>query len=122
MLLAKVLCVDDVAADLLNIEKIVAASGARVFTATGGADALARARAEKPNMIFLDVNMPGMDGFATLREIRKDAELKATPVVLVTSKNQKADRMWAQMQGANGYVTKPYTAEDIQAQLNTYAR
>lgn len=64
-------------------------------------------------MIFLDVNMPVMDGFAAMREIRKDAAGKTIPIVLVTSKNQKADKMWAQMQGATGHVGKPYTAEQI---------
>lgn len=121
MLLSKILCVDDVAADLLNLEKIVVAAGAVVATATNGRDALVRARSDKPALIFLDVNMPEMDGFATLRELRKDAVLKSIPVVLVTSKSQKADRMWAQMQGANGYVTKPYTPEQIQAQMKLHA-
>jgi twitching motility two-component system response regulator PilH len=121
MAMRKVLCVDDVAADLLNIEKIVSATGVFVTTATNGKDAVAKALTEKPDLIFLDVNMPVMDGFAAMREIKKDAEAKLIPIVLVTSKSQKADKMWAQVQGAAGYVTKPYTPEQIHEQLKAFS-
>jgi twitching motility two-component system response regulator PilH len=113
MALQKVLCVDDVKADLMNIEKIVAAYGALVITAANGREAVAKAKADLPDIIFLDVNMPEMDGFAATRELKKDAATKAIPIILVTSKNQKADKLWAQMQGASGFVSKPYTPEQI---------
>jgi twitching motility two-component system response regulator PilH len=113
MALRKVLCVDDVKADLMNLEKIVSAAGALVITAINGKEAVAKAKSESPDMIFLDVNMPEMDGFAATRELKKDAATKGIPVILVTSKNQKADKLWAQMQGAAGFVSKPYTAEQI---------
>ena len=120
MTVLKVLCVDDSAADLLNIEKIVGGTGVHVYTAVNGKDALVRAHTEKPDLIFLDVNMPEMDGFATMRELRKDPTTKAIPVVLVTVKNQKADKIWAQMQGAAGYVVKPYTPEQILEQIKAF--
>jgi twitching motility two-component system response regulator PilH len=119
MAFKKVLCVDDVNADLINIEKIVSAEGHLVSTAVNGKDAVAKARAEKPSIIFLDVNMPEMDGFAAMRELKKDADTKSIPIVLVTSKNQKADKLWAQMQGANGFVSKPYTPEQILEHLRS---
>ena len=119
MAFKKVLCVDDVNADLTNIEKIVSAEGHFVSTAVNGKDALIKARAEKPSIIFLDVNMPEMDGFAAMRELKKDPETKAIPIVLVTGKNQKADKLWAQMQGANGFVSKPYTPEQILEHLRS---
>lgn len=121
MAIRKVLCVDDVASDLMNIEKIVSATGVFVSTAANGKDAVAKAISELPDLIFMDVNMPVMDGFAAMRELKKDAGAKNIPVVLVTSKNQKADKMWAQVQGASGYVTKPYTAEQIQEQLKVFS-
>lgn len=113
MALRKILCVDDVLADLINIEKIVSGAGHFVSTANNGREAVAKAKAEKPDIIFLDVNMPEMDGFAAMREMKKDADTKTIPVILVTSKNQKADKIWAQMQGASGFVSKPYTPEQI---------
>jgi twitching motility two-component system response regulator PilH len=122
MAIAKVLCVDDVAADLLNIEKIVTAAGAIVITANNGKDAVAKAIDEKPSLIFMDVNMPVMDGFAAMREIKKDVNCKNIPIILVTSKSQKADKIWAQMQGAAGHVGKPYTADQIVDQLHAIHR
>lgn len=113
MALQKVLCVDDVKADLMNIEKIVVEHGALVITASNGREAVARAKADLPDIIFLDVNMPEMDGFAATRELKKDPATKAIPIILVTSKSQKADKLWAQMQGASGFVSKPYTADQI---------
>ena len=64
--------------------------------------------------------MPAMDGFATCRALGSDGETKNIPVIFVTSKNQKADRLWAQMQGAKGYITKPYSADEIIDQLKAF--
>ena len=121
MAIRKVLCVDDVGSDLLNIEKIVSASGVFVLTASNGKDAVVKAINEMPDLIFMDVNMPVMDGFAAMRELKKDARTKNIPVVLVTSKSHKADKVWAQVQGASGYIIKPYTAEQIQEQLKAFS-
>ncbi len=120
MAVRKVLCVDDARADLTNIEKIVAGANCLVSTASSGKEALERAKADKPDLIFMDVNMAGMDGFAATRELKKDPDTKDIPVVFVTSKNQKADRVWAQMQGGSGFVAKPYVAEDILAQIKAF--
>ena len=120
MAVRKVLCVDDARADLTNIEKIVSGANCLVSTASSGTEALERAKADKPDLIFMDVNMAGMDGFAATRELKKDAATKDIPVVFVTSKNQKADRVWAQMQGGAGFISKPYTADDILAQLKAF--
>jgi twitching motility two-component system response regulator PilH len=113
----KVLVVDDAAVDLKNLEKIVSGSGAIVISASSGEEALQKAREHQPSLILLDVNMPGLDGFSTARQLSGDALTKSIPVVFVTSKNQKADRVFAQMLGAKGYVTKPYSAEDILSHL-----
>jgi twitching motility two-component system response regulator PilH len=120
MTVRKVLCVEDSPADMVNLEKIVAAANIFMIKATNGTDALARAKSELPDLILMDINMPGMDGFATTRELKKDPQTKSIPVVFVTSKNQKADRVWAQMQGGAGFITKPYTAEQITEQLRAF--
>jgi len=113
----KILVVDDAAVDLKNLAKIVSGSGAAVLTASSGAEALLKAREQQPSLVLLDVNMPGLDGFSTARQLAGDPLTKDIPVVFVTGKNQKADRVFAQMLGAKGYVTKPYCAEDILAHL-----
>ncbi len=113
----KILVVDDSAVDLKNLERIVSDSGAVVITASSGAEALIKARESQPSLIMLDVNMPGLDGFSTARQLAADPATKGISVVFVTSKAQKADRAFAQMLGAKGYVTKPYTAADIISKL-----
>jgi twitching motility two-component system response regulator PilH len=113
----KILVVDDSAIDLKNLERIVSDSGASVITATSGEEALAKARSQQPALILLDVNMPGLDGYSTARQLAADPATKAIPVVFVTSKDQKADRVFAKMLGAKGFITKPYTAADILATL-----
>ena len=120
MALNKVMVVDDSPAELKNIRDIVTEAGFTVVSATNGKDALEKAKAEKPGLIFLDVIMPEMDGFATCRALAAEAETKHIPVVFVTSKNQKADRLWAQMQGGKGYVTKPYAPDEIIDQLKAF--
>ncbi|MGE3537012.1 MAG: response regulator transcription factor [Candidatus Tectimicrobiota bacterium] len=117
----KVLVVDDSLTDLTNIKNIVTEAGCLVFTATNGQEALEKARAEKPDLIFLDIVMPEQDGFGTCRKLAHGSDTKEIPVVFVSSKNQKADRLWAQMQGAKGYITKPYSPQEILAQLQALA-
>lgn len=117
MTVNKVLVVDDSVADLKNIEAIITDAGYQVISATSGEQAVTIAKTQHPDIIFMDVIMPDMDGFAACREITNDAATKDIPVVFVTSKNQKADRMWAQLQGGKAFITKPYQADDIIDQL-----
>ena len=109
----KVLVVDDSPVDLMNLQGILSKAGMVVITAASGAEAVAKARSEKPELIMMDVNMPGLDGFSAVRQLGQDPLTKAIPVIFVTSKDKKADRVFAQMLGAKGFVTKPYTAEQI---------
>ena len=109
----KVLVVDDCPTDLANIKGIVADAGCIVFAASSGAEAIKMAKSEKPDVIFLDIIMPDMDGFEACRQLTSDGDTKDIPVVFVTSKNQKADQIWAQMQGGKALVTKPFTSDDI---------
>ena len=113
----KVLVVDDARPDLMNLEKIVSDAGYIVITATSGEQAIEKAKAEKPSLILMDVNMKEVDGFAAARALQNAPETKSIPVVFVTAKDQKADRVWAQMLGAKGYVTKPYTSDQIREHL-----
>ena len=70
-----------------------------------------------PDVVLMDVNMPEMDGFAATRALRGDKDTKHIPVILVTAKDQKADKAWGQMLGAKGYVTKPFTDEQLLEQI-----
>ena len=113
----KVLIVDDAEVDRTNLERIVVGAGHVALLADSGERAVQRAVADKPDLIFMDVNMPGMDGFATTRKLRDNEQTKSIPLVIVSSKGEKADKVWAQILGARAYVVKPYKPEEIVAEL-----
>ena len=117
----KILVVDDSATDLKNMEQIITDAGHIVVSASGGTEALAKAKSEKPDLIFLDIVMPDLDGYATVRALRSDEDTKRIPVVFVSSKGQQADRVWAQMQGGTDLVVKPFTKAQIIDQLKRAA-
>ncbi|MCK7579678.1 MAG: response regulator [Chromatiales bacterium] len=117
MAIHKVLVVDDSATDLRNLEQIVATAGYAVITAMSGKEAVAKAKSDRPDAVLMDVIMPEMNGFQACRALTADAATKDIPVVLVSSKGEKTDKVWGEEQGARGYVTKPYTADQILRQL-----
>ena len=112
-----ILIVDDSQVDRARLEKLLSTNGFQVSLAENGEQAIACVKRARPDAILMDVNMPGMDGFAATRALRGDAETRDIPVVLVTAKDQKADKAWGQMLGAKGYVTKPYTDGEMLAQM-----
>ena len=101
-MLRNVLVVDDNGVDRAYMEKLMTGAGYVVAHAINGVQALEMAKRIKPDLILMDVNMPEMDGFAATRSLRNDPETKNIPVVLVTAKDQKADKAWGQMLGAKG--------------------
>ncbi|WP_369601364.1 response regulator [Hahella sp. SMD15-11] len=116
----KILIVDDSQTDLTYLANIVRDAGFTPILASDGAEAVARARQEKPGMILMDIIMDGMDGFAACREITHDPALKDIPVVFVSSKKQKADHLWALKQGARALISKPYEQTQIVTEIERY--
>ena len=117
--MAKILIVDDAAADRIQLERLVAQAGHTAVSAASAEEALAKARNELPALVFMDVNMPGTDGFTAARQLASDPKTKNIPIVFVTAKNQKADRVFAQILGARSFISKPYTPEQINEQLSS---
>ncbi len=113
MTISKVLIVDDAATDRSNLQNIVTAAGFIASTANSGREGMERALLDKPDVILLDILMQDMDGFELCRSLRAHETTKKTPIVIVSSKNNKADRIWAMEQGATAYVAKPYKPEEI---------
>jgi CheY-like chemotaxis protein len=103
--------------DRANLRKILTEMGHIVQDVTNGEDAVAAAGRILPKVIFLDVVMPKMDGFATCRALKQKSETKDIPVIVVSSKGTPSDKFWAEKQGASAHVTKPATAQEIKAAL-----
>ena len=116
----KVMIVEDAKTDAEKLERLVKEFGAQVITASDGQKAIEGAKSQQPDLIFMDVNMLNMDGFEATRQILATPECKDIPVVFVTSKGQKADQVWAKMLGAKGFVPKPYSDEQILAELKRF--
>lgn len=117
----KVMIVDDSELERKNLSGIISKAGHQVLTATTGQEAVDLAKAEKPNVVFLDIMMSGgMDGFKTCRTLHSAPETKDIPVIMVSSKKNKADKVWAAEQGAKGYIIKPYTEAEILETLNKF--
>jgi len=112
-----ILVVEDNQLDRTRLQNLLSAAGYQVAVAENGEQAIASVKRSKPDAILMDVNMPGMDGFAATRALQSDSGTKGIPVVLVTAKDQKADKAWGQMLGARGYITKPYTDEQMLTQV-----
>ncbi len=117
MAIQKILICDDSQTDLLNLKNALQGVNCILITATNGEEAVKKAKSEKPDIIFLDIVMPGMDGYAACRTLRDDPETSQIPVIFVSSKHQKADRVWAQMQGAKDLISKPYESKSITDKL-----
>lgn len=110
---SKVLVVDDSPVELQNLKDIVEDAGYQVVTASNGSEAMEKAKSFRPDVILMDVVMDGVDGFEACRKITTDNTTNKIPVYFVTSKNQKADRVWGELQGGKGMITKPYTPDQI---------
>ncbi|MGD9943818.1 MAG: PleD family two-component system response regulator [Burkholderiaceae bacterium] len=109
----RALVVDDLATERERMATILADAGWRVSTAGSGAEALDKARVEKPHIIFMDIVMPDMDGYQACRRLAGDPATRAIPVVFVSTKCQRADQVWARMQGGKALIGKPYSDAQV---------
>ncbi len=117
--MARVMIVDDSPTDVQNLKNILQRAGHTVVEATSGQDALERVKLEKPEVVIMDVVMPGVNGFQATRSLSKDATTAHIPVIVVSSKNQETDRVWALRQGAREYLVKPVKETDLLAKIKT---
>jgi len=116
--MARVMIVDDSPTDVQNIRNILIKAGHQAVEATSGQDALDRIQKEKPDLVIMDVVMPGVNGFQATRQLAKDPATAKIPIVVVSSKNQESDRMWALRQGAKDYLIKPVKESELLAKLS----
>lgn len=110
--MAKILIVDDSPTETYAFKVMLEKHGHTVLTAENGADGVAVARKEMPDVVLMDIVMPGLNGFQATRQLSKGEDTSHIPVVIVTTKDQETDKVWGRRQGARGYLVKPVD-EDI---------
>ncbi|MDZ4778321.1 MAG: PleD family two-component system response regulator [Alphaproteobacteria bacterium] len=119
---ARILVVDDVPANLRLLEAKLGAEYYDVITASRGEEALLKAWREQPDIILLDVMMPGMDGFETCRRLKADPETRHIPVVMVTALDQREDRLRGLAEGAEDFLSKPFDDVQLLSRVRSLAR
>ncbi|QMV75663.1 response regulator [Comamonas piscis] len=113
----KVLIVDDSKTELMFLSDLLVRQGMVVRTAQNSDEAMLRLSEERPDLILMDVVMPGQNGFQLTRLITRTPEYADIPIIMCTSKNQETDRVWGMRQGARGYVTKPVDPAELKAKI-----
>jgi twitching motility two-component system response regulator PilH len=115
----KILIVDDSATERHMLNDLLTKAGYDVVASSNGEDAIVKARQIKPDLILMDVVMPGLNGFQATRAISRDPETKSIPVIMCTSKSQETDKIWGLRQGARDYVVKPVDREELLAKISS---
>ena len=109
----KVMVVDDSATDSHIICNALTAAGFQALPVGSADDAISVAKEEKPHAILMDIVMPGTNGFQATRLLHNDPETSDIPIIIISSKNKPSDKVWGLRQGAVGYLTKPFSVEDL---------
>ncbi|CAK0768894.1 Protein PilH [Gammaproteobacteria bacterium] len=115
--MAHILIVDDSPTDVYILKTILERHGYRTSSADNGTAAVALARREHPDVVLMDIVMPGISGFQATRLLNKDPATSSIPVIVVTTKDQEADKVWAFRQGARDYLVKPVFESDLIAKI-----
>ena len=118
MPIKNILVVDDSPTDLKYLTDLLAKNGYQVVTAQNADEALAKAKQLRPDLVLMDVVMPGQSGFQATRALSKDEATKQIPIIICTSKSQDTDRAWGMKQGARDYVVKPVKGPELLAKIS----
>lgn len=117
----RILVVDDSATIRRSAETMLAKDGCEVITAENGFEALSKITRHKPDLIFVDIMMPRLDGYQTCAIIKNNAEFRETPVVMLTSKDGLFDMARGRVVGSDQYLTKPFTREELLGAVKQHA-
>ena len=120
MPIQKILVVDDSKTELHHLSDILGKRGYTVRTAENGVEAMRRLEEEKPDLILMDVVMPGLNGFQLTRAITRDPRFADVPVIMCTSKSQETDKVWGMRQGARDYIVKPVNADELVTKIKAF--
>jgi twitching motility two-component system response regulator PilH len=120
MAIQKILLVDDSKTELHHLTDVLTKRGYAVRTAENGEDAMRRLSEDKPDLILMDVVMPGQNGFQLTRSITRDPRFADVPVIMCTSKGLETDKVWGMRQGARDYVVKPVDTDELITKIKNF--
>ena len=113
MAIRKILIVDDSPTERHVLNDMLTKAGYEVVASDNGEDAILKAKSLKPDLILMDVVMPGLNGFQATRAISRDPDTRAIPIIMCTSKSQETDKIWGMRQGARDYIVKPVNRDEL---------
>ena len=117
MPIRKILVVDDSPVERLALQEVLGRNGYQVLTAESGEQAIARSRSDRPDLILMDVVMPGMNGYQATRTISRHDTTRDIPIIMCTTKGEETDKIWGMRQGALAYLVKPVDHQDLLARI-----
>ncbi len=120
--MARILVIDDSKTEQLVISKTLSEAGHDTLSAFDGEEGLQKIGSYRPDLVILDVIMPGKNGFEVCRTIKRDEQNKAIPVIMLTLKSQESDKFWGLKQGADEYLVKPFKPEDLLKTVSKYIK
>ncbi len=116
--MANILIIDDSPTDVRVFTTLLERAGHKVDAVHSAEEGIERARSDLPDLIIMDVIMPGMNGFQATRTLTRDPATSAVPIVMITTKSMETDRVWGMRQGARAFITKPVNEKDLLACIN----
>ena len=116
--MANILIIDDSPTDVRVFTTLLERAGHRVDAVNNAEDGIERVRVTQPDLVIMDVIMPGMNGFQATRTLTRDPATAGVPIVIITTKSMETDRVWGMRQGAKAFITKPVNEKDLLACIN----
>ena len=117
MSVKKILVIDDSPTERHFLTEILSKNNYQVITAVNGEEGVEKARKELPDLILMDVVMPGLNGYQATRTLTRDEQTKHIPIIVCTSKGQETDKIWGLRQGAQDYLVKPVNGEELLSKI-----
>lgn len=120
--MATILIIDDSPAEVFKLTEILTKHNYQVASYGSAEEGLAAIRRDNPDVVLMDVVMPGMNGFQATRQLSRDEQTRNIPVVIISMKDQETDRIWGERQGAKAYLTKPVSEKQLLNTITQVAR
>jgi twitching motility two-component system response regulator PilH len=115
---ANILIIDDSPTDIRVFTTLLEKAGHQVLSVGTAEEGIERVRSELPDLVIMDVIMPGMNGFQATRTLTRDPATSSVPIVMITTKSMETDQVWGLRQGARAFITKPVSEKDLLACIN----